>query len=290
MIAVTGVTGHLGRLVVENLLDRGVSAGEIVGIARKPENAAGLTARGVQVRRADYTQPDTVSEALAGVEKLLLVSSSEVGERAAQHRNVVDAAVGAGIGLLAYTSILKADSSGMKLAEEHRETEEYIRASGLPFIFLRNGWYLENYTGNLAPTLQHGALLGSAEGGRVSAATRADYAAAAAEVLIGSGHENAVYELAGDEAFTMVELAEEISRQSDRPVEYRDLPEDAYAEALIGAGLPEPFARVLADSERGIARGELFTDSDDLRRLIGRPPTSSSDAVAAAVAVELQES
>jgi NAD(P)H dehydrogenase (quinone) len=283
MIAVTGATGHLGRLVIENLLERGVAAGEIVALARSPEKARDLAARGVQVRVADYTQPDTLAVALRGVEKLLLVSGSELGQRAEQHRNVVDAAREAGVGLLAYTSILNADTSGMQLAAEHKASEEIIRASGIPFVLLRNGWYLENYTGNLAPALEHGALVGSAEEGRVSAATRADFAAAAAAVLTGTGHENRVYELGGDESFTLAELAGMIAEASGRPVEYRDLPEEAYAGVLAGLGLPEAFAHVLADSDRGIARGELFTDSGDLARLIGQPATSPRDAVAAAL-------
>lgn len=283
MIAVTGATGHLGRLVAEGLLDRGVSADEIVAVARTPEKASDLAARGVQVRQADYRDPDALTAAFEGVDRLLLVSSSEVGQRVAHHRNVVNAAREAGVRLLAYTSILKADSSGMQLAAEHRATEEMVRDSDLPFVFLRNGWYMENYTGQLAQYLEHGAVLGSAGEGRVSAATRADFATAAVAVLAGSGHENRIYELGGDEAFTLAELAEEVSRQSGRRVEYRDLPPDAYAEALVGAGVPEPFARVLADSDQGIARRELFTDSGDLRRLIGRPTTTLHDAVAAAL-------
>lgn len=283
MIAVTGVTGHLGRLVIEALVERGVAPGEIAALARTPEKDPAMAGRGVEVRRADYNRPDTLAAAVQGVDRLLLVSSSEVGQRVAQHRNLIDAAREAGVGMLAYTSILKADASEMQLAAEHRATEEMIRASGIPFVFLRNGWYLENYTENLAPALEHGVLLGSAEDGRVSAAARADYATAAAVVLTGEGHAGRVYELGGDQAFTLVALAEEISRQTGRRVEYRDLPEAAYAAALVDAGVPEPFARVLADSDRGIARGELFTDSADLRRLIGRPTTTLADALAAAL-------
>lgn len=283
MIAVTGATGHLGRLVIEAMLERGVAASEIVALARTPEKARDLAERGVAVRQADYNQPDTLSTALKGVDKLVLVSASEVGKRAGQHRNVLNAARSAGVELIVYTSILKAESGGMQLATEHTQTEEMIRTSGIPFVFLRNGWYVENYTENLAPALEHGALLGSAEDGRVSAATRADYAEAAAAAVTGSGHEGRVYELGGDEAFTMSEMAEEVSRQSGRPVEYRNLPEDAYAEALVGAGLPEPYARVLADSDRAIARGALHTESGDLRRLIGRPTSSWREVVASAV-------
>ena len=284
MIGITGATGHLGRLVVQNLLERGIAPDRIAALVRSPEKADDLVDAGVLVRRADYTEPDTLRSALDGVRRLLLISSSEVGQRVQHHRNVVDAAREAGVGFLAYTSILGAGTSRMQLAEEHRATEELIRESGIPFVFLRNGWYLENYTENLGPVLEHGALLGSAERGRVSAATRADFAAAAAEVLVGSGHEDRVYELGGDEAFTLSELANEISRESGTLVEYRNVPEEQYAGFLIDAGLPEPFARVLADSDRGIARGELFTESEDLRRLIGRPATTPAEAVRDALA------
>lgn len=283
MIAVTGSTGHFGRIVIENLLERGVPADQIVALARSPEKAADFAARGVQVRRADYSAPESLGPTLRGVEKLLFVSGSEAGQRIDQHQHVVDAARQAGVGLIIYTSIVHADTSGIQLAVEHRATEEMIRASGLPFVLLRNSWYLENYTGNLASTVQHGVLLGSADGGRVSAAARADFALAAAAVIAGSGHEGRTYELGGDEAFTLGELAEVISRESGRPVQYRDLPEEEYARALVGFGLPEPYARALADSDRGIARGELFTGSGDLRRLLGRPTTTPREAVAAAL-------
>jgi NAD(P)H dehydrogenase (quinone) len=281
MIAITGATGHLGRLVIDALLDQNVPASEIVAIVRDAGKAADLVARGVQARQADYAQPDALTAALRGVDKLLFVSSSEVGSRAAQHRNVVDAARATGVTLLAYTSIPKADTSPMVLAGEHKATEGMIRAAGLPFVFLRNGWYMENYTDNLAPTLQHGALLGSAGEGRFTPATRADYAAAAAAVLTGHGHENAVYELGGDESVSLADLAAEISTQSGTPVTYRNLPAEEYANVLTRFGIPATFAAVLADADLGIARGDLTTESGDLRRLIGRPTTTLADAVRA---------
>jgi len=289
MIAITGATGHLGRLVIAALLDQHVPASEIVAIVRDAGKAADLAARGVQVRQADYAQPDALTAALRGVDKLLFVSSSEVGSRAraAQHRNVVDAAREAGVTLLAYTSIPKADTSPMLLAAEHKATEEMIRAAGLPFVFLRNGWYMENYTDNLAPTLQHGALLGSAGEGRFTPATRADYAAAAAAVLTGQGHENAVYELGGDESVSLAGLAAEIGTQSGTPVTYRNLPAVEYAHALTGFGLPAGLATVLADADLGIARGDLTTESGDLRRLIGRPTITLADAVRAGLSAAL---
>ncbi|WP_239333750.1 SDR family oxidoreductase [Frankia sp. CiP3] len=282
MITVTGATGHLGRLVIEELLERGVPADDVVAAVRGPEKAADLAARGVQVREADYTRPETLATALAGTDRLLLISSNEVGQRAAQHRNIVDAAVAAGVGRIAYTSILNADTTGLALATEHKATESIIRGSGLPFVFLRNGWYIENYTDNLAPALEHGVLLGAAGDGRIAGATRADFAAAAAAVLLGAGQAGAVYELGGDEPFTMTELAAEVSRQSGRTVVYQNLPAQEYTKALVDVGVPEAFASLLADSDLGIGRGELTTDSGDLRRLLGRPTTSLADAVAVA--------
>ncbi len=283
MITVTGATGHLGRLVVAELLERGVPAGEIVAAVRSPEKAGDLAAQGVVVRHADYTDPRSLREALAGTDRLLLISSSEVGQRVAQHRNVIDAAVAVGVPLLAYTSILKADTATGPLGPEHLATENLIRESGLPFVLLRDSWYIENYTENLAPALQFGAILGAAGDGLVSAATRADYAAAAAAVLTGEGATNTAYELGGDEAFTMAELAAEVSRQSGREIVYLDLPEEEYAQALLGAGVPEVYARLLAGSDVALSKGELYTDSGDLRRLAGRPSTPLADAVALAV-------
>jgi len=283
MIAVTGATGHLGRLVIEALLGTGVPPKEIVALVRTPEKARHTAEQGVQVRRADYNEPDTLAPALQGVDRLLLISGSEVGQRIRQHGSVVEAARQVGVRLLAYTGCLKADTSSIRLAAEHKATEEVIRKSGIPFVFLRNGWYIENYTDQIPQYLDQGAILGSAGEGRVSAAIRAEYAAAAASVLTRRGHENAVYELGGDKAFTLNELAEELSRHSGRSVVYRDLPFEERVQDLLKAGLPDPFARILADSDLGIARGDLFTDSGDLSRLIGRPTTPLRDAVAAAL-------
>ncbi|MEH1130488.1 SDR family oxidoreductase [Micromonospora sp. CPCC 206061] len=280
---VTAASGHLGRLAVQALLDQGVPADQIVAAARTPEKITDLAAQGVQVRQADYSKPETLTSAFAGTEKLLLISGSEVGQRLPQHTNAVDAAVAAGVKLIAYTSAPYADTTDLPVAPEHKATEEVVRASGVPFVFLRNGWYFENYTANLAPALQHGAILGSAGDGRISAAARADFAAAAAAVLTGDGHEGKAYELGGDEAFTMAELAAEVTRQSGTEVAYRDLPADEYEKALVAAGVPDVYANVLASCDVQIAKGALFIDSGDLRRLIGRPTTSLADAVAAAV-------
>jgi NAD(P)H dehydrogenase (quinone) len=282
MITVTGATGHLGRLVIDELLDRGVPAGQIVAAVRSPEKATDIAERGVQVREADYSRPETLTSAFAGTDKLLLISSSEVGQRAAQHASAVRAAVAAGVNLIAYTSILRADTSELALAAEHKATEELIAESGLPYVFLRNGWYIENYTANLAPAFQFGAIAGSAGDGKISGATRADYAAAAGAVLTTDGHAGKAYELGGD-AFTMSEFAAEVAAQSGKAVAYQSLPAEAYTKVLVDAGLPAPFAGILVDSDLGASRGGLFTESSDLRHLIGRPSTPLADAVAAAV-------
>lgn len=283
LIAVTGASGHLGRLVIEALLARNLPANRIVAVVRDSQRVADFASRGVQVRSADYTQKDSLETAFEGVERLLLVSSNEVGQRLPQHENVANAARNAGVGFLAYTSILKADASGMQLAADHKATEQIIRDSGIAFAFLRNSWYFENYTDQLPSILQHEAIFGSAGDGRVSAASRADYAAAAAAVLTDSNHENKVYELGGDEAFTLTELAAEISKQTEREIVYRDLPVEQYAQAIIGFGFPEPVARILGDADLGLKRGDLLTGSGDLRRLTSRPTTSLAEAVASAL-------
>ena len=208
----------------------------------------------------------------------MLVSSSEVGKRFEQHKNVIEAAKRADVSRIVYTSLLNAGSSQIMLATEHKATEELLKNSGIPYTILRNGWYIENYTENLKPVLEHNAVLGSAGEGQVSAATRADFAAAAAEVLTAEGHENKIYELGGD-AFTLAELAAEVGKQAGREIVYKDLPADDYAKALESAGLPAVYAGVLADSDVGIARGDLFTASADLKNLIGRPTTQLLDAI-----------
>ncbi|MDO9481641.1 MAG: SDR family oxidoreductase [Hydrogenophaga sp.] len=283
MIAITGATGQLGRLVIQNLLNT-VPASQIVAAVRSPEKAADLAALGVQVRQADYAQSATLDAAFQGVDKLLLISSSEVGQRAPQHAAVIAAAQKAGVKLLAYTSLLRADSSPLGLAAEHKETEAMLRASGLPHVLLRNGWYTENYTGSVPAALQYGAVMGSAKDGRIASAARADYAAAAAAVLTKEGQAGQVYELAGDTAYTLAELAAEIAKQSGKPVVYNDLPQAAYAAALVQVGLPEGFAALLADSDVGASKGALFDDSHQLSQLIGRPTTPLAEVVKTALA------
>lgn len=282
-IAVTAATGHLGRLVVEDLLARGIPADQIVAGGRRVEVLDDLAARGVAVRRIDYDVPETLAEGLAGVEKVLVVSGMDMGKRPQQHAAVAAAARDAGARLVAYTSIPRADTTPMLLAADHRGSEEAIRALGVPFTFLRNSWYFENYTAQIPTYLEHGAIVGSAGDGRVSAAARADYAAAAAAVLTTEGHEGTVYELGGEPGFTLSELADVVSRVSGKPVAYRDLPLEEYTAVLASTGMPEPVAAVYADVDRGIRAGELFVGSGDLGRLVGRPTSSLEDAVRAAL-------
>jgi len=281
MIAITGATGHLGRLVVEGLLQK-VPANQIIAAVRTPVKAKDLEAKGVQVREADYTRPETLASAFAGVTKVLLISGSELGRRVTQHKAVIDAAKAAGVRFLAYTSLLHVSSSTLLLAEEHLATEQYLQASGIPYAILRNGWYIENQTAGIGPALQQGAFIGASKEGRFAAATRADYAAAAVAVLTGEGHENQAYELAGDGAYTRADLAAEVSRQVGRTIAYHDLPEAEYEKILV-TFLPPELARVLADAEAKAAAGALDDQSHTLSCLIGRRTTSLGDAVAAAL-------
>ena len=279
MIAITGASGQLGRLVIDALL-KTVPAANLVALVRSPEKVADLAARGVVVRQGDYGQaPEALASALQGVEKLLLISSSEVGQRAAQHRNVIHAARQAGVKLIAYTSLLHADTSPLALAAEHVETEQLLASTGIPYVLLRNGWYTENYLASVPAALAHNVFIGSAGEGKVAAAPRKDYAEAAARVLTLDNQAGKVYELAGDTAWTLTELAAEVSQQSGETVHYQNLSEADFAAALEGAGLPAPFAALLADSDIGASKGGLFDDSRQLSALLGHPTTPLSASV-----------
>lgn len=285
-IVVTGATGQLGRLVVESLLRRGASPADVLATGRDADRLRALADLGVRTAVVDYADPASLRDAFDGADRVLFVSGSEVGQRIPQHTNVVEALRSAGIGLVAYTSIAGADSSTMQLAAEHQATEQMLRDTGLPLVLLRNSWYLENYTPQVPTYLEHGAVVGAAGDGKVSAATRADYADAAAAVLLDpDATPGTIHELGG-EGFTLADLAAAVSEASGREVVYRDVTEDELAGILVGAGLPDPVARVFADSDRGIARGELEVTSGDLERLIGRAPTSLRQAVADAVAAQ----
>lgn len=277
MIVVTGATGQLGRLVIEKLLET-IPANRIVAAVRNPDRASDMAALGVDVRRADYAKPETLSAAFAGADRLLLVSSNNLGQRLAEHCAVVDAAVSVGVKLLAYTSILRADTSTMALAAEHKSTEEYISKSGIPFVFLRNGWYFENHTRLLGHAIGTGAIVGAAGHGHFASAACSDYAAAAAAVMTTAGHENKTYELAGNAPYTYYELAELVSQISGKHVSYNDSAE-ALQQSYLSFGVPSAIATIIVDADLGAAKGELDSTSRDLETLIGRPTSSLKDAV-----------
>ncbi len=271
---VTGSTGQLGRLVVAELLKR-VSADRIVAGVRSPDHvvARQFATQGIEVRVANYTQPDTLSTVFAGIDRLLLISSSSEGDRVAEHGNVITAAKAAGVGLLAYTSLLHADTSPLGLREDHQQTEALLKASGTPFVLLRHGWYMENHMASLPPALQYGAVLGCAGEGRFSTAARADFAEAAAVVLADDGHSGRTYELAGDEGYTLADFAATIAEMAGKPIAYRDMPHAAFRDALIDMGLPAHVADLVADADAGASRGGLEDKGHQLSALIGRPTT-----------------
>jgi NAD(P)H dehydrogenase (quinone) len=275
---ITGASGHLGRLVVQELLATETPPAQIVATGRDIDKLADLAASGVTVRRADFANPFTLDDVFVGAEVMLLVSTTTVGERFDNARNAIDAAARAGVSRIVYTSIVNASTAQMTLADEHRRTEDYLRDSGSAFVILRNGWYLENYTDQLPIITQYGALLGSAQDGLVSAASRRDYAAAAAAVLTQDGHLGATYELGGS-PFTLSELAATISDVLGTHIAYQDMSVADYTDALTAAGLPSEMAAAVADADAGLARGELFTASQDLVKLIGRPATTPQEAV-----------
>ena len=282
MIAITGATGQLGRLVISSLLKK-TPAANIIAAVRNADKAKDLAAKGVQVRIADYNQPQAWDGALKGAEKVLLISASDVGQRARQHRSVIDAAKRTGVELLAYTSVLHADTSVLGIAAEHRETEAAIRASGLPSVLLRNGWYTENYLAGIPAALSMGAVYGCAGQGRISSGSRADFAEAAAAVLTGDGQAGKVYELAGDAAYTLADLAAELTHQAGREINYVNVSEAEYRGMLVKAGFPAMVAGLLADAETGISKGALFDESRQLSRMIGRPTTPLAVSVTAAL-------
>ena len=278
MIAITGATGQLGQHVIESLL-KTVPASQIVAIVRNPAKATALSQQGITVRQADYSDEAAFTTALQGIDKLLLISSSEVGQRAPQHRNVINAAKAAHVKFIAYTSLLHADTSPLGLADEHVATEKMLAESGIAYALLRNGWYTENYLASAPAALEHGVFIGAAGEGKIASATRADYAAAAARVISEDGHAGKIYELAGDAGWTLSQLAAELAKQSGKKVVYQNLSEADFAAALKGVGLPAGLADMLADSDTGASKGGLFDDSHTLSKLIGRPTTSLADSV-----------
>lgn len=278
-IGITGATGQLGQLVIGKLKEK-LSPKDLVALVRSPKKAANL---GVEVREADYDKTETLDNALPGIDTLLLISASEVGKRVKQHENIIEAAKKASVKWIVYTSLLNADTSSLSLAEEHRATETALKESGIPFTILRHGWYTENYTGSVAGALAGGAFLGSAAEGKISSASRADFAEAIVAILTSDAHQGKVYEFAGDEAYTLTELAAEVSRQSGKNIPYKNLPEGEYAAILTSFGLPEGLANAIPGWDIAASKGDLFDDSRQLSKIIGRPTTPLSATVADAL-------
>lgn len=278
-IGITGATGHLGRLVVEKLKEK-TASDNLIALVRDTHKAADL---GVETRLFDYNKPETLLASLKGVNHLLLISGNEIGQRQVQHENVIKAAKAAGVEWIVYTSLLHTDTSTLLLAEEHLLTEEALKSSGIPYTILRNGWYTENYTASVPAAIQHGALIGSAGDGKIASASRIDYAEAAAVVLTRSDQQNKIYELAGDDAYTLDDLAAELSRQTGKVIPFKNLSESDYAAALIAAGLPEELAGAYASFDTGAAKGDLYDDENQLSTLLGRPTTPLAVVVKAAL-------
>ena len=278
MIAITGATGQLGQHVIANLLNT-TAANQLVAVVRNPAKAEALSQKGIVVRQADYGDEAALTKALQGVDKLLIISSSEVGQRAPQHRNIINAAKAAGVKFIAYTSLLHADKSPLGLHVEHVETEKMLADSGIPYALLRNGWYTENYLASAPAALEHGVFIGAAGEGKIASATRADYATAAARVIAEEDHAGKVYELAGDHGWTLGELAAELAKQTGNKVVYQNLSQADFAAALKSVGLPAGLADMLADSDVGASKGGLFDDSHTLSKLIGRPTTPLAESV-----------
>lgn len=279
-IAITGATGQLGQLVIQALLKR-VSADQIVALVRDQKKATALAEQGVELRHFDYDAPESLAPALQGIDKLLLISANEVGRRTPQHKAVIEAAQLAQVPYIAYTSLLRADTSPLGLAQEHRETEALIQASGLRYTLLRNNWYNENYLAGVEHNVASGKLFSATQNGPISSASRADYAEAAAEVLTTSGHEQKTYELAGSQSFTKTDLATYIAHAASKPVQYLEIDAESFAQGLTQAGLPEPVVNLITEADVETAHGAMFSDRTDLEQLIGRKTTTIQSQVEA---------
>lgn len=281
-IAITGATGQLGNLVIEQLLQL-TAAQNIVALVRKIDKAEHFKVQGIEPREFDYDRPETLVPALLGIDKLLLISANEIGRRTPQHQAVIDAAKVAGVPYLAYTSLLRADTSPLGLAQEHRETEKLIQDSGITYTFLRNNWYSENYLAGVAHTIEIGTLFGAAQDGRISSASRIDYAEAAARVLTSTVHDNQTYELAGSQSFSLSELATLIGQAASKTINYQNLSAEEYTQGLIQASLPAGLVEVIVDADIQTIQGAMYSDSQDLEQLIGRKTTNIQDAIKAAL-------
>jgi len=278
MYAVTGSTGNFGALAIQSLLDQGITPSSIAAIARNEAKTEGLKAKGVIVRIADYNDKASLESALKGVERLLIVSGSEVGQRAEQHHNIIAAAKSAGVGRVAYTSITQAATSTNPLASEHKATEEELKASGIEYTILRNNWYLENFAGDVAGAKQSGVIAAAVKTGKVASALRGEYAEAAVRALAGEGHVGKTYELGGL-PWSYTEFADAVSTVVGRPVQFKTITEAEKKAALVGFGLPDGMAAFYAMLDTSIENGTLSYHSDDLAKLLGRKPLSLVEGI-----------
>lgn len=278
-IAITGATGQLGHIIISKLIEK-LGATQLVALVRNTAKAADL---GVEARTFDYNKPETLVPALQNIDKLILVSGSEVGQRAQQHANVIEAAKKAGVKHIIYTSLLHADTSSLSLAAEHVFTENSIKSAGIPYTILRNSWYNENYYGSITGAVAGGALIGSAGDGKITSAARKDYADAAVKVLTTENQEGKTYELAGDVFYTLTDLAAEISKQTGKDIPYKNLPASDYVEILKSFGIPEGMAQAIAGWDVSTSKNDLFDDGKQLSQLIGHATTPLSEMVAEAL-------
>jgi NAD(P)H dehydrogenase (quinone) len=284
-VLIMNSTSQFGRLVIDSLLER-LPPSRLVAGVRNPNSLAARNLRnlGVEVRPCDYARPDELAAAFEGIERLLLISSCEVGQRVSHHCNVIAAARRAGVKLIAYTSTLHADTSPLKIAEEHCETEVALRVSKAPYVLLRNGWCAEDIVVFVLSAIANDALfsfLSSASGVRISAAARADYAAAAAVVLSSDQDwSGRTYELAGDEASTLPSVVAELGRQLGERFSCWRLPEMERWARLVQSGFSERFSALIANLEKGAEKCGLCDENRQLNRLIGRPTTSLATTIA----------
>ncbi|MCR8668088.1 SDR family oxidoreductase [Aestuariibaculum sp. M13] len=274
-IGITGATGQLGTLVVEQLKKLGYND-NLVALVRSTDKAKSL---GIEAREFDYDNPEILEKALNGIDRLVFISANEIGQRARQHKNVIDAAKKLNVKWIIYTSLLRADTSTLNLAGEHLNTEQELKNSGLNFTILRHGWYTENYTASIPSAIQNGGFIGSAGSGKISSAARLDYAEALAIVITNEEHKGKVFELAGDESYTLTDLAIELSKQTGKTIPYNNLPEEAYAGILLQVGLPEGLAKGLASWDVSASKGDLFDNNHQLSKLLGRPTTPLAKSI-----------
>jgi len=279
-IGITGASGQLGRRVVE-LLAAHVEPSRVLALTRSPEKLADLAARGVEVAFGDFAKPEELAQTLAGVDRLLIISTDDInGNRAALHANALKAAAEAGVSDIAYTSATAPHASSLGFIREHGVTEDLIRESGIPYTFLRNSFYADMLLDTAPQWGSTGEIHGVAAEGNINRVTREDCARAAVAVLTTEGHRNAIYDITGPGAMNGYELAEAVSAAAGSPVRYVSISADTMRQYLIGAGFPDPIAGLFVEIDQAIAAGEFDISSTAVRDLTGQEPTSVPDLLA----------